>query len=151
MFDITIEDYIKSSKKTGHKMVEYFLPGVLINNSVHSKVLDESLLCAYEDHLNKYRKSYTFTNEEFRKYKFNPWKLAYDVYGSTEYWFLILHANQMYSAAEFCKRTVSMYKTDVIDLLNEITAISDRDVRKAKNNVKKDVEKYSPITNSRLM
>jgi hypothetical protein len=136
----TIADYLANIKSDNIQMDNYFFPGMLANDSVKSKVLDDSILNPYDGILDKYRKEYTFTNEEYRIYKYNPWRLAQDVYGSHQYWFLVLHANELYSASEFDLKTVSMYTTDVLDVLSEITIIQDKQLlyETAKNNKKMD-------------
>ena len=150
MNDVTLKDYFKSSKNSGYKMSNYFLPGVFTNRNVSSKILDESILIPYEDHLNEYRKTYTFTNEEFRKYKYNPWKVSAEIYGTTELWFLVLHSNQMYSASEFCKQTVTMYTNDVLKLLQEITAVQDKEMRKATKDTYRYISNYDTIPTYRI-
>jgi hypothetical protein len=137
MKDTTIADYIKSSKQKTLKITDYFYKGVLVDDTSRLYVLDDSILIPYDGELDTYRKSYTFTEEEYRKYKYNPWKVSYDVYGTTELWFLVLHANELYSAMEFDLETVSMYTTDVKKLLNEIVAIEDNSIRKNQAEVNK--------------
>ena len=150
MNDVTLKDYFKSSKSSGYKMSNYFLPGVFSNRNVSSKILDESILIPYEQHLNEYKKTYTFTNEEFRKYKYNPWKVSAEIYDTPELWFLVLHSNQMYSASEFCKQTVTMYTDKVLELLQEITAVQESEMRKAIKDTHKYITNQSTITSYRI-
>lgn len=135
MRDTTIEQYIDSSRKTTLKMTDYFFKGVLVDTATYLKVLDDSILIDYDGLLDKYRKTWTFSDSEFRTYKYNPWKVSLDIYGTTELWFLVLHANEMYSADEFNERTVSLYTSDVLDLLKEISALEDNAKRKNESEV----------------
>lgn len=143
MNDTTIGEYLKNKKSESRHMTDYFYPGALTSSQVLLKVMDDSILNPYDALLDKYKKSYTYNKEEYRKYKYNPWRVALDVYGSTEYWFLPIHANQLYSANEFDARTVNMYTTDVIPVIDEIIAISNKQVRQETsklNKMLKDVE-----------
>lgn len=137
MEDTTISEYIRSGRQKPVKMTDYFYTGVLVDNVSRLYVLDDSALIPYDEELNKYRKSYTFTSEEYRKYKYNPWRVSYDVYGTTEYWFLVLHANELYSAMEFDMHTIDLYTTDVMSVLNEILTIEDEGMRKNQAEVNK--------------
>lgn len=141
MFETTLGDYIKNAKSRSIKMTDYFYPGVLINNNVRSLVSDSSILTAYDAKLSEYKKQYTFKDDEYRKYRYNPWRVSQDVYGTTEYWFLVLHANELYSAAEFDLHTLWLYTTNVTEALQDIIAIEDRDMKQASSDTKKYVAK----------
>lgn len=137
MQDVTIKDYIQSGRKASLKMPNYFYTGVLVDDSTRLYVLDDSILIPYDNILNQHRITYTMKDEEYRKYKYNPWRVAYDVYGTTELWFLILHANEMYSAMEFNIKTLDMYTDDIFNILDEILTIEDSNMRKNQSEVNK--------------
>ena len=63
------------------------------------------------------------TNEEFRKYKYKPKLLAYDIYGATELYFIILAINgiKYIDVKAFDKRKLRLPKAN--DLANIVTAI----------------------------
>ena len=121
-------------------MSDYFYTGLLTSDRALLKVMDDSILNPYDGTLDKYRVTYTFTNEEFRKYRFNPWKVSLDAYGTTEYWFLPLHANELYSANEFDLKTLSMYNQDVIPVVDEILAISKKFIIQEKHKAEKVIK-----------
>lgn len=61
------------------------------------------------------------TDEDIIKYRYNPKKLAYDIYGHSELYFVILAINGMCSFKDFNKRKIKLlYKNQVQSLLNEI-------------------------------
>ena len=64
---------------------------------------------------------YTFSDEEFRKYQYRPKLLAYDLYGSTELYFIILALNDTCNIKDFNKRKVRlMFRQDLSDILSQI-------------------------------
>ena len=95
------------SDSTTTSTLESFINYKNLDNNVYYKDLSifeksidgKSVLLSYNI-LNDYRKEIfdfiipiTLTNEEFQKYQYQPKKLAYDLYGSTEYYYMILFIN----------------------------------------------------------
>ena len=140
MATTTINDWIKESRQEDIKMSNYFYQGVLTDDVSRIHVLEDSILIPYDNRLNKYKKTHTMTKEELRTYAYNPWRLAKDLYGSTEYWFLVLHANEMYSANEFCSQTVTLYTTDVLNEIEEIRALNDKNIKSNISEVSKHIK-----------
>ena len=54
-------------------------------------------------------------DEQFKKYKYRPDLLAYDVYGSTQVDYVILMINDMYDPKEFCKKKIYLPYASVLD------------------------------------
>ena len=52
--------------------------------------------------------------------RYNPKLLSYDVYGTTELWFFILMANEIYTITEFDLRKVKMFDAAIISKLNRM-------------------------------
>ena len=96
--------------------------------SIFEKSIDgKSVLLSYNI-LNDYRKEIfdfiipiTLTNEEFQKYQYQPKKLAYDLYGSTEYDYMILFINSMTNIKEFNRRRINLMRAK--DMSNVLSAI----------------------------
>lgn len=99
-------------------------------------VLNESsLFSKYRNELATYLYKVNFTNEEYSRYRYNPKKLSYDLYGTTELWFLILYANQLYSISQFDMRSLYIYDgtvfnaiSHIIDLESPFTDINESEV-----------------------
>ena len=83
-------------------------------------ILSESILDKYYDDLQEYVETITLSIEEQIKYFYNPQKFCYDRYGSTDYWYLILELNQMYSMAQFNISTIKVFSTSVTRVLQTI-------------------------------
>ena len=64
-----------------------------------------------------------FDDKMARKYKYNPKRLSYDIYSTTELWFELLRLNYCSSITEFTLKNniVNVYNVNQIkDILNEI-------------------------------
>ena len=92
--------------------------------SIFEKSIDgKSVLLSYNI-LNDYRKEIfdfvipiTLTNEEFQKYQYQPKKLAYDLYGSTEYYYMILFINSMTNIKEFNRRRINLMRAKDMSII----------------------------------
>lgn len=78
-----------------------------------------------------------FSDEDVIRYRYNPKKFCYHVYGHTELYFIILAINNMCSFKDFNKKKIKvLYKSDLINLMDQISsAESDYiDKNRSKNN-----------------
>lgn len=81
------------------------------------------------------------SDEEFIKYKYNPKKLAFDIYGSTELYFIILAVNGMCSFKDFNKRNIkALHKSNVMDILEKIYNSESSYIEKNKKRAKKNAD-----------
>ena len=123
------------SDSTTTSTLESFINYKNLDNNVYYKDLaifeksidGKSVLLSYNI-LNDYRKEIfdfvipiTLTNEEFQKYQYQPKKLAYDLYGSTEYYYMILFINSMTNIKEFNRRRINLMRAK--DMSNILSAI----------------------------
>ena len=123
------------SDSTTTSTLESFINYKNLDNNVYYKDLaifeksidGKSVLLSYNI-LNDYRKEIfdfvipiTLTNEEFQKYQYQPKKLAYDLYGSTEYYYMILFINSMTNIKEFNRRIINLMRAK--DMSNVLSAI----------------------------
>lgn len=60
------------------------------------------------------------TEEEYKKYRFNPRLLSKDLYGTPELHYMLLRLNYVYSLINFDFTEVRVFKTNITTLLNEI-------------------------------
>lgn len=61
----------------------------------------DNILYTYMDEIKQKRKSVTVTETEKTKYAYKPKLLAYDLYGSTELFFILLAMNDMCNIKQF--------------------------------------------------
>lgn len=123
------------SDSTTTSTLESFINYKNLDNNVYYKDLSifeksidgKSVLLSYNI-LNDYRKEIfdfiipiTLTDEEFQKYQYQPKKLAYDLYGSTEYYYMILFINSMTNIKEFNRRRINLMRAK--DMSSVLSAI----------------------------
>ena len=67
------------------------------------------------------------TDEEYRKYRYNPRLLSKDLYGTPELHYMLLRLNYVYSILNFDFREVRVFRTNINTLLNEIMVMESED------------------------
>ncbi len=135
----TIKDYISKYQTDDVVLSSFFLKEVLNTETGKNLIVnDRSLLSKYLPELESSKVKVQLSNSEYRKYRFNPKRLSYDLYGTTELWFLILDANELHSITQFDLQVVSLYDTSILskmsrifNLEKEIREQNDEEVNKA--------------------
>ena len=90
-------------------------------NGEHIIYSSDNSIYTYLDEMKDRSVIYTFSDEEFRKYQYRPKLLAYDLYGATELYFIILALNDTCNIKDFNKRKVRlMFRQDLSDILSQI-------------------------------
>ena len=80
-----------------------------------------SIIGKYKEYFDKYIDSVELTEEEQRKYRYSPKKFSLDMYGTTEYWSIILYINECHSIIDFEPTSIKYIAPEIItDLINEI-------------------------------
>lgn len=138
----TIREYLNEYNKQPLRMTEYFLKELLKDNDVKEFYNEENIVDYHDSYIKEIKVRYNMTNEEFRKYRCNPWRMAHDLYGNTELWFMLLHLNEMYSATEFTRKSIYVFNTSIIERLSEIKSARSDIIRENENiifNAKKEI------------
>jgi len=98
-----------------------------------------NLLYDYEDEINDLAVTIKLTNIERAKYRYKPYLLAYDIYGSTETKFILMMLNNIIDPKEFDFETIrALRPADLARLLNRINAVNDDFMSKMKSRLKAD-------------
>lgn len=116
----TITDFInmKDNDSFTYATMALYMQSIVDKTVIYSS---DNVLYTYLEDLKNVSIEYTFSEDEYQKYKYRPKLLAYDIYGSTELYFVILALNDTCNIKDFNKRTVRLlYKTDLNNLLNQI-------------------------------
>ena len=86
-----------------------------VNFTIHNVIMD------YIEELRELSYSVSFTEKEYRKYKYKPKLLANDIYGNGEYYFIILAINNLADVKYFDQKTVLLLKReDMVDCISKI-------------------------------
>ena len=99
----------------------------------NSVLLSYNVLNDYIDEIMEMAVTVTLTDEEYIKYQYNPKGLAYMLYGSTEYYYIILFVNSMASVKEFNKRKIKLLRpNDLSKILSSIYSSEESFISKAR-------------------
>ena len=109
----TLEDFVKLGDSDNATYFNYSI----IERQDNIIYTDHSLIDDYLVELSQLCQTVSLSEEEYKKYRYSPDLLAYDVYGSTQLDFIILKANDIVDPHEFTLRTL---KLPIASLLNII-------------------------------
>lgn len=85
------------------------------------ELVDHNLIDDYMDELEQISVECELTLEQYKKYKYSPDIMAYDVYGSTQLDFVIMKLNGMIDPKDFnLKKVLLPYKSKLIAFLNTV-------------------------------
>lgn len=87
------------------------------------------LVTKYGDLLNPYIEEVEFDEYEFLKYKYKPRLLSLDIYDTPELWSAILLINNMVSVIDFTKRKIKLFKTNIMDIFEEMLILEEDNLR----------------------
>lgn len=119
----TLSDFISEYSIEDLRIDAFYLQQVFWdkNKMTHKIVVNEnSIADKYANELEENKHIVELTTKEYYKYRYNPKLLSYDIYGTTELWFFILMANELYSISEFDLRKVVLFDTAIITKLNRM-------------------------------
>lgn len=107
----------------------HFLDACDVENSTNDHefiiIPYDSLLTKYKTDLDELIITKTLTTEEQNRYFYNPWILSYDLYGTTEFWYLLLEVNSMYSINEFNQEKIKIYNGSLLTFVERILSIEE--------------------------
>jgi len=119
-----ISGYLNKYMMQDTKLTDYFYTEYLNDNDTNQFYNMDNVTQDHAGYLKPLVKTMTFTSEEYRKYRYNPWRLSDDLYGTTELWFMLLHINEMFSVNEFNLRTIKVYdKEELLSRMGEIVNV----------------------------
>lgn len=87
----------------------------LIQNINGYTMIAYNIFNDYIDELNELAVYVTLSDEEYNKYLYRPKILAYDLYGSTELFFLILMLNNICNVKEFDFKRLKLLKVEDLE------------------------------------
>lgn len=113
----TLDDFI--SMKVTDEVTFHNFSIVEVVDSI--ELLDHNVIEDYFTELNSLCATVPLTDEQYKKYKYAPDLLAYDVYGSTQLDFLVLYVNDMIDFKEFDRKTIQLpYASALKAFLSEV-------------------------------
>ena len=113
----TLDSFIEM--KVADDMTYYNFSILEINGNIQH--LDRNVIEDYIPELEDLSVKIKLTDDQFRKYKYAPDLLAYDLYGSVQLDFIILLVNDMVDPKEFDRKTIKLpYASTLSKFLNSV-------------------------------
>lgn len=113
----TLDDFV--AMQMSDDMTYYNFSILEVVNSVEH--LNINLVEEYSSILKSQTLQVELTDEEYKKYKYCPDLLAYDIYGSVQLDFVILILNDIFDPKEFVNKTIRLVPASVLQqFLNEV-------------------------------
>ena len=117
----TIEEFIDMKETDDITYSQFSILVKCIGENSVVQYAQDNIIYDYLNELNESAVEYEMTDDEFVKYRYKPKLLAYDLYGSTEMYFVIMALNGMCNIKDFNKRKLKLlYRSRLLELLNEI-------------------------------
>lgn len=131
----TLEQFI-SMKNTDDMTYNNFSIYGIIDGQ---KILESNLIDEYLDELVKISSIVELNIDEYKKYKFAPDLLAYDVYGSTQLDFIVLAANDMADPKDFNLKKLKLPSASRLrSYLNEVYNSNSNWINKNRYDISKE-------------
>lgn len=137
----TLSAYLKDYEKQDYKLDNLFTHEILNDGESNDwfKVIEENIAARHTLYLEECRVKISMDESQYRKYRCNAHRLAHDIYGHSELWFLILHANEMYSETEMTTKELYIYRpNELIQKLSEISIVENDYIKKNRTSVYSD-------------
>ena len=99
--------------------------------NLHNVSTDETIRIPFNPIINKYKDYFDkiiltvpLNEDEQNRFRFSPKKLSYELYGTVEYWSMLLYINNCHSILDFEPEKVKVLDPDELQgLINELLII----------------------------
>lgn len=120
--DYTIDQFIESYKREEVSYDTLFFKQVVerVRKGGYIIIQDCSILEKYDAVLKDSLATLTMTDSQCAQFFYNPKALSMEIYGTTELWFLFLHANELRSTVQFNLNPLKVYGEEIIEILGII-------------------------------
>lgn len=117
----TIKGFVADYRTEELTFDAFYLPQVFTQSTGDKLIVNgEDLLVKYMPELKSMIQQITLTESEYKKYMYNPKRLSFDLYGTTELWALLLDINELVSVAQFNLQTLKVFSGSILDKLQRI-------------------------------
>ena len=119
----TLDDFIREYGSEDLRVDAFHLKQVFWEEGKmkHKMIVNsDNIADKYAVELEENKRSIELNTKEYYKYRYNPKLLSYDIYGTTELWFFILMANELYSISEFNLKKLVLYDASIISKFNKM-------------------------------
>ncbi len=124
----TIREVIENGLELKMTIRELSFKEVITNSKGEMFVINMyNLYEKYYELLLEQTTTVVLSDDEYRKYKFQPKLLALDLYGNQDLYYLLLRVNHIYSVINFDFKELTVFHPSIVKLLNEIMVMESKD------------------------
>lgn len=109
----TVEDLVKLGPIDDVTYTKFSL----LTNLSNIQIPSQNIIFDYMDEMEKLAVNVYLTETEYQRYKYKPKLLSYDIYGTTEAYFVIMALNNIIDVRDFTMKKLKMLKRDALDFV----------------------------------
>lgn len=138
---MTIEQFIQTEQNKSVKYPNYYYQKVISEDDLHVIMNYQSIMDRYAQYIRDYITEIELSQEEMRKYRYNPKRLSFNLYGTTSYWWSIIFANQIHSLTEFDfsrDNVIKVFTREGISAFSTVLSVDKTFISENQSEVSKD-------------
>ena len=138
---MTIDQFIQTEKNKSVKYPNYYYQKVISEDDLHVIMNYQSIMDRYVQYIRDYITEIELSQEEMRKYRYNPKRLSFNLYGTTSYWWSIIFANQIHSLTEFDfsrDNVIKVFTREGISAFSTVLSVDKTFISENQSEVSKD-------------
>lgn len=138
---MTIDQFIQTEQNKSVKYPNYFYQKVISEDDLHVIMNYQSIMDRYVQYIRDYITEIELSQEEMRKYRYNPKRLSFNLYGTTSYWWSIIFANQIHSLTEFDfsrDNVIKVFTREGISAFSTVLSVDKTFISENQSEVSKD-------------
>lgn len=138
---MTIDQFIQTEQNKSVKYPNYYYQKVISEDDLHIIMNYQSIMDRYVQYIRDYITEIELSQEEMRKYRYNPKRLSFNLYGTTSYWWSIIFANQIHSLTEFDfsrDNVIKVFTREGISAFSTVLSVDKTFISENQSEVSKD-------------
>lgn len=138
---MTIDQFIQTEQNKSVKYPNYYYQKVISEDDLHVIMNYQSIMDRYVQYIRDYLTEIELSQEEIRKYRYNPKRLSFNLYGTTSYWWSIIFANQIHSLTEFDfsrDNVIKVFTREGISAFSTVLSVDKTFISENQSEVSKD-------------
>lgn len=138
---MTIAQFIQAEQNKSVKYPNYYYQKVISEDDLHVIMNYQSIMDRYVQYIRDYITEIELSQEEMRKYRYNPKRLSFNLYGTTSYWWSIIFANQIHSLTEFDfsrDNVIKVFTREGISAFSTVLSVDKTFISENQSEVSKD-------------
>lgn len=138
---MTIDQFIQTEQNKSVKYPNYYYQKIISEDDLHVIMNYQSIMDRYVQYIRDYITEIELSQEEMRKYRYNPKRLSFNLYGTTSYWWSIIFANQIHSLTEFDfsrDNVIKVFTREGISAFSTVLSVDKTFISENQSEVSKD-------------